>query len=168
MMFSSAIELNEKAIQGMVGVLLGAFLHSLSAVCIKRIDGKLPAMTQVAGGLLIAMPLYLCSWFYLDQAQWPAVLPMRSLLAIVYLGIVATTLGFALYYYVLTHLSATNVAMITIISPVLALMLGHFVNGETLTIKVAVGTSMILAALIAHQFIERRQKIRLRHQQEGA
>lgn len=156
-MFSSAFELNVEAIRGMIGVLLAAFLHSVSAVWVKQIDAKLPAMIQVAGGLLIAMPLYLLSWYSYDGGQWPMSMTPKSLLAIVYLGVIATTLGFALYYYVLTHMPATNVALITIISPVLALLLGFVVNDEILTLKVSLGASLILAALFMHQFAERKR-----------
>ncbi len=157
LMFSSAIERSSEAILGMLGILLGAFLHSVSAVWVKRIDAKLPAMVQVGGGLLVAMPLYLISWYVHDGGQWPSAISPRSLLAIVYLGVVATTIGFALYYFVLTHLPATTVALITIISPVLALLLGHAVNGEAVTMKVASGASMILGALCLHQLTERRR-----------
>lgn len=158
LMFSSAIELSPQAIQGMIGVLFAAFLHSVSAVWVKQIDAKLPAMIQVAGGLLIAMPLYLMSWYFYDEGQWPMSMTLKSLLAIVYLGVVATTLGFAMYYFVLTHLPATTVALITIISPVLALFLGYAVNNEVLTIKVAAGASLILAALLMHQYAERKRQ----------
>lgn len=160
LMFSSAIDLNVGAIQGICGVLFGAFLHSLSAVWIKRIDAKLPAMVQVGGGLLLAMPLYLVSWYVYDDVQLPSDMTLRSLIAIVYLGVIATSVGFALYYFVLTHLPATTVALITIISPMLALLLGHTVNGEILTLKVAAGTSLILAALFIHQFVERQRRKR--------
>lgn len=159
MMFSSAIELSYQAIQGMVGVLIAAFLHSASAVWVKQIKAKLPAMIQVGGGLLFAMPLYLCSWYVFEDGQAPLSISWQTLSAIVYLGVIATTIGFALYYYVLTHLPATNVAMITIISPVLALFLGYTVNGEPLTIKVATGTSMIIIALFFHLFIDSFRRI---------
>ncbi|WP_235185867.1 DMT family transporter [Methylomarinum vadi] len=158
LMFSSAIDLNVAAIQGMCGVLFGAFLHSLSAVWIKQIDAKLPAMVQVGGGLLLAMPLYLGSWYVYDDVQLPSDMTLRSLIAIVYLGVIATSVGFALYYFVLTHLPATTVALITIIAPVLALLLGFAVNDEELTAKVAAGASLILTALLVHQFVERRRR----------
>jgi drug/metabolite transporter (DMT)-like permease len=167
MMFSSAIELSEKAIQGMLGVLLAAFLHSVSAVWVKQIHAGLSAMTQVCGGLLFAMPAYLLSWYLIEDAQWPQAIPTQSLLAIVYLGVIATSFGFAMYYFVLTHMAATNVAMITIISPVLALFLGYFVDDEIITAKVVVGTAMILSALLFHQFIDRRRNRKLRQRKPG-
>lgn len=156
-MFSSAIQLGHGAVTGIAGVLAAAFLQSFSAVWIKRIHAKLPAVSQVTGGLLLAVPVYLATW-YLADGQWPVRLSLINLASIVYLGAFATTFGFALYYYVLTHLAATHVAMITLITPVMALLLGHTVNQEPLTIRVATGTSLILAALIMHSFFDRVKK----------
>jgi drug/metabolite transporter (DMT)-like permease len=55
----------------------------------------------------------------------------------------------------LTHLPATRVALITLVSPLLALMLGHIVNHEPLTMKIMAGTLLILSALIIHEFFDR-------------
>lgn len=153
--FGSALELGLHGVYGIIGVLLSAFLQCLSAVGIKRLDAKLPALTTVAGGLMIALPAYLLTWVLVD-GQWPELLPTTSIAAIAYLGAIATTVGFALYYYVLSHLSATRVAMIGLISPVLALYLGHVLNDEPLSLRIVGGTALILGALLLHQWAERR------------
>jgi len=160
MMFSSALELSPQAIAGISGVLLAATLQAASAVWVKKIDAHLPAMTQVSGGLLFAMPLYLLSWYALEQGQLPASISWRTAAAILYLGVVATTFGFAMYYYVLIHLPATKVAFITIMSPVMALYLGYSINHEPITPKVMLGTALILSALLLHQFFDRRSRHR--------
>ncbi|MFA6161930.1 MAG: EamA family transporter, partial [Methylobacter sp.] len=67
----------------------------------------------------------------------------------------ATTIGFVLYYYLLIHLTATKVALIALASPVMALMIGHLLNHEPLTMKVIMGTLLILAALLMHEFFDR-------------
>jgi len=77
------------------------------------------------------------------------------LYSIIYLGAIATTIGFSLYYYILLHLSATSVAMLTLVSPVLALYLGHKLNHEPLSLKIATGTALILSALLLHEFFDR-------------
>lgn len=123
------------------------------AVDKKIIGTHLPALTQVAGGLLLALPLYLLTWASID-GQWPDQLPLRSVASIIYLGVIATTLGFSFYYYLLTRLAATRVALITMISPVLALWLGHTINHEPLTIKIVAGTLLIMTALLAHEFFD--------------
>ena len=153
-MFGSALQLGHDAVLGIGGVLVSVFLQSLSAVWVKRIAVKLPALSQVTGGLLLALPTYLLTWWLVD-GHWPVLLAPTSLAAIIYLGVIATSLGFVLYYYLLTHLPATRVALITLVSPLLALMLGHVMNHEPLTLKVVAGTLLILSALIVHTFFER-------------
>ncbi len=160
LMFVSAMDISISAIQGIAGVLFASFLHSISAVWVKQINAKLKAIHQVTGGLTLALPVYLGCWFILEDAYWPVDMPLSSLLAIIYLGIIATAVGFVLYYFVLTHQPATQVALLTILSPVLALWLGNYLNNEQITYKVLAGTALILSALIFHLFIDRRQRTR--------
>lgn len=154
MMFVNAQKLGSDAAWGIAGVLLASFWQALSAVWVKRIDAKLPALTQVGGGLLFAVPVYLVTWYWLD-GQWPESFSPAGLYSILYLGMIATTFGFILYYYVLTHLSATKVALITLVSPALALYLGHAVNQEPLNAKVIGGSLLIFLALFLYSLSER-------------
>ncbi|MBT3813510.1 MAG: DMT family transporter [Gammaproteobacteria bacterium] len=153
-MFHSALHISYTTAMGVLGVLLATFLQSFSAVWVKRIHAKLPAITQVTGGMLFALPFYLASWWFMD-GQLPDTLPTNSAFSILYLGLIATPIGFALYYYILTHLPATSVALITLISPVLALMLGHYLNQEALTLEIAMGAGLILCALVLQSFVNR-------------
>ncbi len=154
-LFSSAIQLSDAAVFGIVSVLFAVSIQTASAVWVKRIDAKLSAIIQVTGGLLFAMPAYLATWILFDDAQWPEQPSIINISTILYLGMVATTIGFVLYYYVLIHLSATSVGMIPMISPVIALYLGFSINHEPFTLKLAIGTGLILSALCIHQFFDR-------------
>lgn len=156
-MFVSAIELSPSAIAGVTGVLVATFIHALSAIWVKRIDAKLPALQQISGGLLLSLPLYWATWYWLD-GEIPNQIPEPTLWAIVYLGVIATTVGFSLYYYVLRYLPATQVAMINLMTPVLSLWLGNSVNQEAISLKVCIGTGLILVALLIHQLAESRLK----------
>jgi drug/metabolite transporter (DMT)-like permease len=154
-MYGTALEFSLGAELGVAGIVLAAFLQSASSVWIKRIDGRVPALALVMGSLLIAVPAYLATYAWLD-GRWPVPLPPASFWSIVYLGVVATPLGFALYFYVLRHLPATRVALITLITPVSALLLGHLANGEPLSLRVGQGTALILGALLLHELSGRR------------
>ncbi|MDO9212248.1 MAG: DMT family transporter [Methylococcales bacterium] len=158
-LFGSAFDMNYDAVLGMAGVLLGVFLQSFSAVWVKRIDAKLPALVQVAGGLLLALLAYVLTW-QVFGGQLPTDISFISLASILYLGVVATTLGFVLYYYLLTQLETTQVALITLICPVMSLLLGYSVNHELLTQKVILGTAFILIALFIHLFFDWFLKLR--------
>lgn len=153
-MFSTALYLGGNAAFGIVGILLATFLQSVGAVWIKHINAGLPALGQVAGGLCLALPAYLITWVITD-GQWPEQLSNVNISAIAYLGVIATTIGFSLYYYLLTHLSAVRVAFISLMTPVMALILGHLVNHEPLTEQIITGTSLILAALVLHELFDR-------------
>ncbi len=151
-MFHSALHISNRTAMGLLGVLAATFLQSFSAVWVKRIHANLPAITQVTGGMLFSLPFYLATWWLIDGTV-PTILPINSTLSILYLGLIATPIGFALYYYILTHVTATRVALITLISPVLALFLGHYLNKEALTLEIAIGTGLILSALIMQSFV---------------
>lgn len=153
--FSSALQLNQQAAYGIIGVLTAVTLQTASAVWVKVIDAKLPAITQVTGGLLFALPAYIITWVVIDNAQWPEQLTLINMASILYLGIIATTIGFALYYYLLIHLSATKVALIPLISPVLALYIGYTMNNEPLSLHIITGTAYILTALLIHEFADK-------------
>lgn len=161
-MFHSALEINREALQGMLAILLAAFIQAASAVLIKGLKAQLPALTQVSGGMLIALPAYLATWLWLDHGILPDNISFKTELSILYLGMVATPIGFALYYYVLLHMAATTVAMITLITPVFSLAVGWNINHEPLTLKIAGGAGLILSALALHTITDRRQRRRLR------
>lgn len=152
-MFGSAIQLGQNAVLSIATIVFSALLQCASAVWIKRINAKLPALTQITGGLLFSVPLYWVTWAVID-GKWPAIVSPVAWLSIVYLGVVATTIGFAIYYFLLNKLTATQVALITLLSPVLSLWLGHSINHEPLGYKTIAGSICILVALLLHSFAD--------------
>lgn len=138
-----------------LGALLAAVLvYSASLVNLKRIGDHSPPLATTLGTLLVSLPLFALLWWASD-GHWPAHLPPKATLAIAYLGVFGSVLGFALYYYVIKHLPAATVALVTLITPVLALLLGHWLNGEHLSQRVVVGTGLILLGLMVHQWAGR-------------
>lgn len=154
MMFGSAEKLNNQALLGIIGVLISISLQALSAIAIKRLHSPLPALTQVTGGLLFALPFYWLTWGAVE-GEIPLQFSLISGLCVAYLGIIATPVGFMLYYYLLSQRSATQVSLVTLLSPVLALWLGHHANGEPMTWTILVGSTFILLALFLHNFFDR-------------
>jgi drug/metabolite transporter (DMT)-like permease len=79
------------------------------------------------------------------------VIEQRALISIVYLGVVGSVLGFALYFYVLRYVETTKVALITLITPVMALLAGQWLNAEQVASKVWVGTALIMLGLVGFE-----------------
>lgn len=149
--FGNKINFGPQAHLGIAGVLFSVFIHSVSAVWIKRIDAKLPALEVTNGSLLYAAPLYIVSWFIFD-GQVPEVISLRTGSAILYLAVFGSVLGFIMYFYVLKHVEASRVALVTLVTPVLALLLGKYFNGEILDQYIWLGTACILLGMLSYQW----------------
>lgn len=120
---------------------------------IKRHAGAIPSLSVTSGALLIATPLFFLTWLAFDH-HLPAELPVRAVASIVYLGIIGSVVGFTLYFYLLKHVSAHGTALVTLVTPVFALLLGAFVNHEHLGARVWAGAALVLSGLALHQWGE--------------
>jgi drug/metabolite transporter (DMT)-like permease len=149
--FSGGEALGPEAGYGIAGVLLSVFVHSATAVAVKRIGADLSALAVTTGGLLVAVPLYLAV-FVMTGEPMPSVMPVRPALSIIYLGLVGSVLGFVLYFYVLRHVEATRVALITLVTPVMALVLGNSFNGESVQLEIWGGTAAILSGFLLYEY----------------
>ncbi len=155
--FWGSLHFSPTAWLGVAALMVSVTLHSVSTVWTKAIGWQGHGLEITAGALVIAVPLYLISWV-LSGEQWPRAVPVEAAFSIVYLGSVATVLGFGAFYYVLRHVDATRVALLTLITPIIALWLGQWLNDEELTWTVIAGTGLILSGLALYEFGERRNR----------
>ena len=147
--------INENSLYGMFAVFMGMLMHSVSTVWVKQLGEALPALAMTTGSLLFSMPLYLIVWWFVDGTI-PQAVPMHALGSIIYLGIFGSVLGYMFYFYTLRHVSATNVGLIPLITPITALLIGQALNNETVTAVMWLGTSLIIIGLSMHQWEQRR------------
>ena len=117
------------AVAGVTALLAAVLVYSSGMVWIKRIGDDSPPLATTAGALAVSLPLFGMVWWLMD-GHIPAAIPARAEAAIVYLGVFGSVLGFALYYYVIKHLETGKVSLITLVTPVIALLLGSLLNGR--------------------------------------
>jgi len=67
--------------------------------------------------------------------------------SIVYLAAAGSVTAFTLFFFVIQHLDVTTVSYQTFIIPIIAVLLGWLVLGETISMRVVVGAAMILAGV---------------------
>lgn len=149
--FSGGAEIGPHVGAGVIAVLLSTLLHSASSVWVKRLSTDLSALAITGGGLSVAVPAFVLTWFIFDGA-WPQALPDRARFAITYLALFGSVLGFFWYYYLLRRVAAVRVNLITLVTPVTALLLGHWLNDERLLPTVWLGSALILGGLAVHQW----------------
>lgn len=130
-----------------VGLLLFAVLcYSLSSVLTKRYGAAVAAVNQMQGSLLFALPGLVIAWLLLDGSI-PRQVESRSVFAVLYLVIVATIIGFSLFFYLLQRVSAVSIGLIPLMTPVLAIWIGNVFNDESATSALLVGSGLVVMGL---------------------
>ena len=144
-------ELGPMASAGITAVLFGSAAQALSGVWVKRLGDGVNALAVTTGSLTVALPYYLFSW-WLGDGSWPRTIPNHSAGAIIYLAVFGSVAGFVLYFYALDRIGPARISLVTLITPVLALLLGQWLNDETPLLQVWLGSALILSGLALHQW----------------
>lgn len=151
LVFRGGLNLGEGAGLGMFALFVAVVCQAFGLVWIKRVGDDSPPLATTFGALAVALPLFFAAWWLAD-GRLPEALPDRAMGAIIYLGVVGSVLGFMLYYYMIKHMDTGRIALITLITPVLALLLGHGLNDEAVLPQVWFGTAFILLGLGLHRW----------------
>ena len=129
---------------GCVAVVLGALSVSFANVFIKARGRHLHPTTLAAGqmvfGFVPLLGVSLCaerSWLTLPWTP-------RAVLSLLYLAIVGSALTFWLLYWLLRHTEVTRVMMISLITPVAAVILGVTLLGEDFSWRMGAGAVCVL------------------------
>jgi drug/metabolite transporter (DMT)-like permease len=69
-------------------------------------------------------------------------------LALVYLIVAGSIIGFTAYVWLLHHESPTKVGTYAYVNPVVAVLIGYFLGGEGLGARTIVGTLLVLVSVV--------------------
>jgi drug/metabolite transporter (DMT)-like permease len=130
---------------GVLLVLLSATVYAVAMVAQKVVLRRVPALqvTWLACviGAVVCLPF---AGSLVGDLREAALVPI---LGVVYLGLVPTALGFATWAYALLHMSAGRLASIAYLIPVVAVLLGWALLGETPAALAAFGGALCLAGV---------------------
>ena len=149
--FKHELALSTESWKGIAGVLIATVLHGLSMVLVKRYGTRLSPLGTNAGSLLFSLPP-LALIFLFGAEQKTLSMGQTVMLATIYLGFFGSFLAFVLHFYVIKKLSPMNASMIMLITPVLALALGHVLNDEVISVTMIIGAALVLLGLLIFQF----------------
>ena len=103
------------------------------------------AMQSFAGGVI----LLLVGWFTGEFHSFHfAAITLRSWLALGYLILFGSGLGFSAYIYLLRKSTPARVGTYAFVNPVVALFLGWLIAAETLSLRTVLAAGVILTAVI--------------------
>ena len=151
--FCQQCHLRDHAAYGILGILLSCFMFGFSSVLVKKVSKNLAVATdafnQTLGSLLFSLPGLALSWWLLD-GHVPEAISMKSWIGVSYLATLGSLLGITLFFYVLANMSATAVSLITLMTPILALLLGAVAAHELMGWPMLLGTGLVIIALLIY------------------
>ena len=128
--------------------ILGAAVSYAFAGTYGRRFRAMPPVVAVAGMMstaaLMALPVALVA-----DRPWTLEVGARTWGALLGLALLSTALGFVIYFRVLATAGATNVMLVTLLMPVVALLVGSLVLGEPVTRVALAGMTLIGAGLLS-------------------
>ena len=128
-------------------ILAGGIAWSLGAVLTRSLPRPAsPALAAGAQMMLGGAVLLALSQATGELHSFPHI-SLRAGLALSYLIVAGSLLGFTAYVWLLTHLPATRVASHAYVNPLVAVALGYFVGGEALTVRTILASTLVVASV---------------------
>jgi drug/metabolite transporter, DME family len=140
----------------LVGILLAVGAGASYAVYVLASKGLVAAQRpEAAMGVVFALgALLLTPLFFLQDFGWLA--QSRGLMVVLHLGLVTTTIAYALFAEALTTTPVATAVTLTLGEPLTATLLGVLVLRESLTPQAMAGVSLLLVGLVVLAMSARR------------
>ncbi|VTX52628.1 putative inner membrane transporter YedA [Acinetobacter junii] len=131
-------------------MIVSVFAYSLSIFLVKKINANIQAMAQATGSILVStlIAILVVPWILqYVPTQMPSA---KSLLALFYTVIMASLIAMFCYFKLVQNLKPTTLSLTTVMTPLLAILIGAFLNDEQLSVQVFVGASIVLFGLLLY------------------
>lgn len=135
---------------GAAGLVVCAMSWSGASVLSKRLpmpSSKVmsAAAQMLVGGLLLCVVAAAAGE---ERGFHPGAVSARAWIALAYLIVAGSIIGFTAYTWLIHHQSPTKVGTYAYVNPVVAVALGHFLGGEVLDARTVLGTALVLLSVI--------------------
>jgi drug/metabolite transporter (DMT)-like permease len=135
---------------GAIALILGSICWSIATVLSRKLT--LPpskAMSSgaqmLSGGIMLALAAAVAGEFHNFH---PSAVSAKAWLALLYLIVAGSIIGFTAYVWLIHRESPTKVGTYAYVNPVVAVLLGYFLGGEALGLRTILGTLFVLISVI--------------------
>jgi drug/metabolite transporter (DMT)-like permease len=100
---------------------------------------------MLAGGVFLAITAAALGEF---RVFHPSTVSRGAWLALLYLIVAGSIIGFTAYIWLIHHESPTKVGTYAYVNPVVAVLVGYFLGGEALGLRTILGTLLVLVSVV--------------------
>ena len=136
--------------KGAVALIFAAFTWSIASALGRKLplpESKVMSSgsQMLGGGIMLALASAAFGEF---RGFHPSTVSREAWLALLYLIIAGSIIGFTAYVWLLHHQSPTKVGTYAYVNPVVAVALGYLLGGETLGMRTILGTLLVLVSVV--------------------
>jgi drug/metabolite transporter (DMT)-like permease len=135
---------------GAVALIFASLSWSIASVLTRKLDlPQSKAMSSgaqmLAGGIMLTLA---AAAFGELRNFHPLAVSRGAWFSLLYLIVAGSIIGFTAYVWLIHHESPTKVATYAYVNPVVAVLIGYFLGGESLGLRAVLGTCFVLISVI--------------------
>ncbi len=159
---------NWMAFAGCCAIVVGAYAAAQSSILIKaKASGMHPAVL-VCCQMICGLPAIIIFSLVTEGNPLGFNWSLKAWACTLYLAVLGSVVAFWLYYWLLSRIESTKAMMISLVTPLLAVVIGAVVAGETLPAQTLAGGLLIIGSIALIVFRRRRSELRKREDAEAA
>jgi drug/metabolite transporter (DMT)-like permease len=138
---------NIMAFAGSAAIVVGAFAAAQASILIKSKGGSLHPASLVWSQMVCGLPAIVTYALIAEGNPLSHNWGWRAILCVLYLTIAGTIAAFWLYYWLLSRIESTKAMMISLVTPLIAVVIGNLILGETLPPQTVAGGLLIMTSI---------------------
>lgn len=146
--FIEQLQINSlMAFAGCAAIVVGAYAAAHGSILVKAYGSGLHPATLVFGQMLCGILPIIVYALAVEGNPLKLNWTKQAVICVLYLSIFGTIAAFWLYYWLLSKIESTKAMMISLVTPLLAVVIGGIFLGERLPVQTFFGGILILASI---------------------
>jgi drug/metabolite transporter (DMT)-like permease len=145
--FSRELMFTINSFWGGIAVIASAGIAGCANVVGKKYSQSINSTANVVVQMGVGAILLVAAGLLLEHGA-PLNFDYTSVFAILYLAVLGSTFAFVALYWLFAHMEVTRISLFTFITPIVAVLLGWLILGESVDVNVAIGGSLILVGVV--------------------
>ena len=138
---------NWKAFSACVAIVFGSYCAAQASILVKAKGGLIHPASMLFVQMVCGLPFIVFYSISIEGDPRNFHWTMSAIVCVLYLTFVGTIAAFWLYYWLLSRIESTKAMMISLVTPLLAVLIGAVTIGEMLPPQTFVGGIMIIGSI---------------------
>lgn len=138
---------NAMAFAGSVAIVIGAYAAAQASILVKAKGGSLHPASLLWSQMLCGLPAIIIYALIAEGNPLSFDWSWRAIVCVLYLTVAGTIAAFWLYYWLLSRIESTKAMMISLVTPLIAVIVGNLTLGETLPPQTIGGGLLIMTSI---------------------